>query len=309
LGQAPLLELRIAGITETQLDEIRGQVRHWSARAGVSERALLAAAQASGAQLAASRHFDAEALSGTIVEQLEAQADTIKELEARLAALARADDPAVASLIGRARTALDDGHLADSDALLAQAEETDLAAARTAAAQAEARLIRAAATIAERGRIAFLQADHLAAAAHYARATDTVPETAIEQRWSYRMGQARALYERGRLFNEPAPLREAAQLIQGAILLLAPRARYPDNWAAAQTALGNTLGAIGRLGDLRALHDAVIAHRAALEIISRSADPLTWAAIEGNLGIALLDIGEREGNLNSIHEALEALRA
>jgi ABC-type transporter Mla MlaB component len=186
-AQAPAPELRIAGLTQARRAEIEEAIAREAAVRGVSERALAAAAQAAGAELQASGRFDAEALAEAIIQRIAAQAQTIQELEARLAWLARADDLTVASLVSRARSAINEGQLAEADALLEQAEQSDLRSARAALDQAEMRFERSAATMAARGRIALLQGDYLGAAAHFSRAAETVPENRVEARWQYRL--------------------------------------------------------------------------------------------------------------------------
>jgi hypothetical protein len=146
-------EIASAGITAQQWDEIRAEVRRQAQRAGVAEAALLAAAERAGVRLAQSGRFDARALRDAIIEQLETQARSIAELQERLAVLARAADPEIAALLLAARAAIDEGRLEGADALLAQAEESELAAIEVAEARAERARARIADAIAERGRL------------------------------------------------------------------------------------------------------------------------------------------------------------
>jgi tetratricopeptide (TPR) repeat protein len=307
-AQAPSAQLRIAGVTEAQLTVIQAAVAREAAARGISERALAAAAQAAGARISESGHFDAEALAQTIIGQIAHQAETIQELESRLAALTRTDDPIIASLMGRAHAAVHDGRLADADALLAEAEETDLAAATTAITQANARLGRAAAHMAERGRIASLRGDYLAAAVHFARASETVPATEARARWIFRLGQANALSDYGHLFNAPEHLQQAIQLYRQVVLPLAPRVSRPNDWALTQLFLGHALSYLGENGDYQALRDAVSAYRAALQIVTQETAPEGWAEAQTNLADALTVLGER-GDNQALIDALVAYRS
>lgn len=146
-----------AGVTIQQWEEIRAEVRRESRRAGIAEAALLAAAERAGVRLASSGRFNANDLSAAIVAQLETQARTITELQERLAILTRAADPEIAALLTAARTAVDEGRLEDADALLARAEESELAAIEVAEALAERARARVADAIAERGRLDRIQ--------------------------------------------------------------------------------------------------------------------------------------------------------
>lgn len=151
--------IRSAGVTQSQWDDIRAEVRQQARRAGVAEAALLASAERAGVNLAASGRFSAAALRDAIVTQLASQAQTIHELQERLEILARADDPEIARLLTQARVAIDGGRLDEADRHLAQAEESDLAAVAVAEARAERARTRIADAIAERGRLSRLQGD------------------------------------------------------------------------------------------------------------------------------------------------------
>lgn len=146
-----------AGVTQAEWDAIRREARRQARRAGIAEAALLAAAERAGANLARSGRFDAAGLRDAIIAQLETQALAIAELQERLAVLARADDPEIAQLLTSARTAIGEGQLDDADLLLAQAEQSDLAAVAVAEARAERARARVADAITERGRLERVQ--------------------------------------------------------------------------------------------------------------------------------------------------------
>lgn len=145
--------IRSSGVTQAEWDQIQAEARRQARRAGIAEAALLAAAERAGLNLARSGRFSAAALRDAIIEQLGSQAQTIRDLQERLEVLARADDPEIARLLADAHIAVDEGRLDDADQLLAQAEESDLAAAAVAEARAERARARIADAIAERGRL------------------------------------------------------------------------------------------------------------------------------------------------------------
>lgn len=146
-------EIASAGVTQSEWATVVAQVRREARRAGIAEAALLAAAERAGSNLARTGQFNAAALRDAIISRLQAQAQTITELQNRLTILARADDPEIARLLSEASIAIDQGRLEEADHLLAQAEESDLAAVAIAEARAERARARIADAISERGRL------------------------------------------------------------------------------------------------------------------------------------------------------------
>jgi len=308
LAQSPLPDAaRSAGVTQAQWDAIQREARVQARRANISEASLLAAAEAATGRLAQSGRFNAISLQQTILESLAAQAEEIAELQRRLESRTGDRDPDIAAFYAHARAALEEGRLDDADGLLGQAAERDLASMREADAEAERRRLRAGDTIASRGQIAFVQADYLVAADHYARAAGTVPQSAIEQRWRYTTWRGRALYDRSRLYSEPEPLQEAVAAFESA-LALQTRERAPADWAATQNDLGNTLQLQGGRGAPASLQRAVAAYEAALTVRTRDADPHAWADTQMNLGAVLMLQGER-GSAGMLERAVAAYEA
>jgi hypothetical protein len=296
-----------AGVTQAEWDFIRVEARRQAQRANVSEAALLAAAEATGANLAGSRHFNALSLQQAILDQLADQADQISELQRRLDAATGDADPQIAHTYAGARTALNEGRLADADNLLALVEQRDLATMQQADAEAERRRLRVGNTIAARGQVADVQADYFVAANFYARAAATVPQSDLSERWSYLAHQASALRRRGEVFNEAAPLYDAVKLYRDAVLPLAPRETRPADWAATQNDMGVALEVLGARGDGKAIVDAIAAFSSALEVFSRQTDPINWASAKVNFGNALLALGDL-GDDRALNEALAAFR-
>lgn len=142
-----------AGVTQSEWASVVAEVRQEAHRAGVAEAALLAAAERAGSNLARTGQFSAASLRDAIISRLQAQAQTITELQNRLTVLARADDPEIARLLTAANTAIEQGRLERADEILAQAEESDLVAIAIAEARAERARERIADAISERGRL------------------------------------------------------------------------------------------------------------------------------------------------------------
>jgi hypothetical protein len=55
------------------------------------------------------------------------------------------------------------------------------------------------------------------------------------------------------------------------------------------------------------LEEGVTAYREALKECTRDREPLQWAMIEENLGVALKELGEREGGTERLEEALHSV--
>jgi tetratricopeptide (TPR) repeat protein len=265
---------------------------------------LAAVAERVSANLVVNGRVDIDQVLASIDER----AQQVAELQRQLAAMQQADDPAVAALLSQARAAIEAGDLARGDQLLEQAAQSDLAGIVRDQARLQARRTRAAQTIAERGRLGYASADYIRAAALYAQAAETTPQADLHMRWRRRMDQADALYQRGWLFGEPAPLREAVQLYREVVLPLAPRRARPADWAATQFGLGAALRTLGELGDEAALRDAVAALRAALDVYTRATAPGEWAMTQNDLGSALRVLGQR-GDEVALREAISAHRA
>jgi len=107
---------------------------------------------------------------------------------------------------------------------------------------------------------------------------------------------------------------DAAQSYRKA-LHMAPRDQLPQQWAATQNNLGNTLQAQGiRTSgeESRALlAQAVEAYRLTLEVYTREALPQDWAMTQNNLGLALQNQGIRTSGEDSrvlLAQAVEAYR-
>jgi tetratricopeptide (TPR) repeat protein len=296
--------VRSAGVTVAQWRAVQAEVRRAAAARGASERALAAVAQRVSANYVVNGRVDLDQVLASIDER----AQQVAELQGQLAAMQQADDPAVAALLSQARAAIEAGDLTRGDQLLEQAAQSDLAGIARVQAQLEPRQTRAAQTIAERGRLAYASADYIRAAALYAQAADTAPQADPRGRWLYRMFQTDALYQRGRLFGEPAPVREAVRLYRDVALPLAPRAQRPADWGATQHDLGGALWVLGGFGDDAALREAIVAYRAALQARTRASAPADWAMTQNNLGAALQLLGER-GDNTALREAIAAYRA
>lgn len=291
--------LRSAGVSQAQWDIVQAELTRVSRALNVSERTLRAAAERLGVRLAGAGR-DSQAIVAAILEAAEDQARRVEEAEQRYALLAGSSDPQVNALIEGARTATREGRLDDADALLARAEAHDLAAI-------ENRSLRVAATMALRGDTALLDADHVAAAGHYARAAEAAPAGARE-RWLYTLRHGIALYDRGRIFADPEMVRAAVEVYRQRALPLVSRESRPADWVATQNNLAIALGLLGQRGDVAALSESIVAHRNVLQIVTSTSSPDAWATAQNNLGASLLVLGER-GDDEALAGAITAFRA
>ena len=128
-----------------------------------------------------------------VLNSIDERAQQVADLQRQLAAMQAADDPAVAALLTQARAAIEAGDLTRGDQLLAQAAQSDLAGIARDRARLTARQTRAAQTIGERGRLAYIAADYLGSAALYAQAAETVPESDARASWNIEPTGERAL--------------------------------------------------------------------------------------------------------------------
>jgi tetratricopeptide (TPR) repeat protein len=128
----------------------------------------------------------------------------------RWSVLEEKDDPAIRQRTDAARTAIDAGEYERADALLAEAEELELEAARQAQAlEAQAReaanrhFLAAAANRAKRGELRLTRLDYPGAAKHFKAAAELVPpsdtkdDDGIERRGRYRLQAGRSFWLAG----------------------------------------------------------------------------------------------------------------
>jgi hypothetical protein len=95
------------------------------------------------------------------------------------------------------------------------------------------------------------------------------------------------------------------------------RDHVPLDWATTQNNLGIALlrhgEALLRRGERESgtarLEEAVVAHRAALEEMTRERVPLGWAQMQFNLGATLFRLGEQANGTVQLEEAVSAYRA
>jgi hypothetical protein len=287
--------VRSAGVTVAQWQAVQAEVRRVATAQGVSERALAAVAERMGVELVQGGGIDLNQLLGLI----DSRAALIRELQEHLTVLERSDDPATAVLLRQARAAIESGDLDGAERVLAETRQV----ARTARVQAQ---LRETEVIKVAADVRALRLDYLGAAALYAEASETASQDMGQ--WSLRYWQMQALYNRGRLFNEPEPLREAVRIGVTYAMPLAPRETRPERWAVTQTSLGLALQVLGERGDDAALARSVQAFEAALTVLTREREPQGWAEATNNLGLALLTLGER-GDDAALSRSVEAFQA
>ena len=111
---------------------------------------------------------------------------------------------------------------------------------------------------------------------------------------------------RGRVLEKG--LRDATEKL--ATLLKKPGVIGPDRRAHLQLSLGSALLALGeRESNAEHLEQAIAAHRAALQELTRENVPLVWAGTQNNLGNALGILGQRESGTERLEQAIAAYRA
>ena len=168
--------------------------------------------------------------------------------------------------------------------------------------------------IAEAFRVLTLEGDNWYNAGEFDRAIEPY-EQALALRPNdvqVRNSAANALMQT-QLGDTVAHLSRAVELYSGSLKLSQPKS---EDWAVTQNNLGVALRTQGERTEGEAgthlLGLAVMAHRAALEVRTRAAQPQDWAATQNNLGLVLQSQGERtEGAVGTrlIVEAVAAYRA
>jgi tetratricopeptide (TPR) repeat protein len=297
-------EVASTGVSVAQWNEVREEVRKQSARARVSERSLLAVAEATGVQFSSSGSFNAASLQQIVIEALEDQANQLADLQARLNLLIGDSDRTIESIFMQARAALDSGNLREADRLMSDVSRRDLVALQIEEVQVERLRLRAGNTMASRGQVAYLQADYITAAQHFERARQTAPESALSDRAAFAFLQAKSLSKRGRLFSELERLIEAASLLKEVSLPLyerldkqEPNKGWKESFLVAKFTLGSYLSMRGELGDSSALNEAIEV-LSGLDVSDSSPESKgTLAAAQNSLGNAYRARGWDDRNL------------
>jgi tetratricopeptide (TPR) repeat protein len=247
-------------------------------------------------------------------QKLAEVAEQYKSAMDRLAAL-DPQDPITRDLVARADAAFKAGRLNETDQLVGQAEDAEVAAARQAqeiARQAQAaadqRLLRAAADREVRGNIAMTRLQYLDAAQHFGQAVDLVPAGHPDEKGRFLFAKAEALFHQGDERGDNVALANSIAAYRLALREYA-RDRVPVWWAMTENGLGNALITLGaRASGTSSLKEAVETYRAALEVDTRDSAPLNWAISESNLGAALQRLGERETGTARLERAVAAYR-
>jgi len=252
LGTGPPPEVASTGVTVAQWEMVREEARRLANQARVSERALQAAAEATGARFASSGKFNALSLQSAVIEALGKQTEQLAELEARLERLTGDTDPGIAKLFTEARAALEAGRLREADRLLADVASRDLAGLKAADAETERLRLRAGETIASRGHLRLLQADYTDAAGFFARAALTVSDNAVAARWRYTHNEGVAHELHGDRFADLEALRRSVRVLQTALSL----AQSEEDRARTQSEIASSSVRLADFGDLSALDGA-----------------------------------------------------
>ena len=301
----PPRELATAGVSVAEWDQVQVEVKRQASRARVSEAALDAVAWRLGVALSKRGKVDISDILG----QIETLAQKISELEVRLSAYRRDDDPAIVAAIDAARALINAGDLEGADSQLAEARRLREArnAVRAAERQAQEDQDRAddASVIASQAEVALLRYDHLRAAALYAEAAAAMPASDASGRWRYLISQADALRTRGAVFNESGPLRAAVSIYENEAGQLVNKSTHPGDWASMRNKLGIALADLGVRGDEVALVKGVKAFEDVLTVQTRDRDPAGWAKLQVNLGNLLEQISTK-GDGATLAKAMKA---
>jgi len=308
LGTGPPPEVASTGVTVAQWEMVREEARRLANQARVSERALQAAAEATGARFASSGKFNALSLQSAVIEALGKQTEQLAELEARLERLTGDTDPGIAKLFTEARAALEAGRLREADRLLADVASRDLAGLKAADAETERLRLRAGETIALRAYLASLQGAYLEAASEFERAGGTVPDSAVDRRWLYSTWQADTLKTYGERFVDLDRLREAVRIYRAVTLPMATRSLQPANLGMTHNNIGTALLVIGERSSPDDLRAALQAFDEALSETSSTRDPVGWSQTQLNRGVAFSAL-EELGEPGALAEAILAYEA
>jgi len=147
-----------------------------------------------------------------------------KDMLDRWSVLEDDDDPAIRERTDAARAAIDDGDYDRADALLAEAEDMDLAAARQARAwedkakqAADRRFLSAAAKRAKRGELRLTRLDYPGAAGHFKAVVAMVPAGEELVRAGYLMREGGALDDAGKYWEAEKAVARALAIREKAL--------------------------------------------------------------------------------------------
>ncbi len=139
-----------------------------------------------------------------------------KELQDKLTATS-SDDEAVRALKRQAKEALDQGEFDKAERLLNEASDTDVAAAKAMQANANNRLLSAAAAKAEAGDVKYTQLAYREAAAYYQKAAQLVPLGEDAVLAGYLNQQGTTLHSAGQYSEAQPPLEHALAIREKAL--------------------------------------------------------------------------------------------
>lgn len=248
---------------------------------------------------------------GQLSNQLQIGAEKLKAFMEEREAL-RSSDAEISRLSALADEAVDEGALNAAIAFHEKAKARVASLARAVEdteAEIKARRLEFAAVYAKSAETRELAFDYLTAAQDWGEAYAQAERWDPVKAFTYRMAQASALKSYGEYKGDNSALLRAIDL-HNAIIATVARASRPDDWAKAQSNLGNALQLLGaRESSSARLEEAVVAYRAALTERTRDRVPLDWARTQNNLGAALWVLGSRESGIDHLEEAAIAYRA
>jgi len=119
---------------------------------------------------------------------------------------------------------------------------------------------------------------------------------------------AAALQAKGKLDNNPVPIKLAADSYRALAAALGPHV-HANDWALAHIHLGDVLVKLAAYGErVQNLRDAAEAYRTALTIFTRQTMPGPWAELMNTLGVTLMAMGEDISGTKILEQAAVCFR-
>ena len=141
----------------------------------------------------------------------------------------------------------------------------------------------------------------------YREAFSVLDQTMVLQRAMTLMNMAAAFTDLGRLRNAPEPFEQAIKELQN-VLNLAPKDRYPVQWATTKHNIGSARNSLGLItGDISHYRDSIAVNAEAITVYTREHMPLQWAFSQWGIGLATSKIAARTRNVEDARTAVKIL--
>jgi tetratricopeptide (TPR) repeat protein len=227
------------------------KVEELSGRLGVTNSAIETFFQILGQQ-----NVPIEDLPATLVEIAQRHRSLIEQIGS-----VPSQSPDIQAIKDRARDAVEQGDYERAEALLTEAEDRALEAARRVRAEADRQFLDAAATRAERGELSLTQLDYAGAASHFRSAAELVPATSPLVRADYLNRCGGAAQDAGHYTTAQIALEEA--------LSIRERRLQHDHFS-----VGQSLNNLALLYEIQGrYHEAEPLYNRAIQIIETALGP------------------------------------